>query len=202
MFISFEGIDGVGKSTQIDLLEMYLASKGLRVMKIREPGGTEFSEKIRKILLSSKNEINPISELMLFEAARADLVEKVIKPELNKGSYVICDRFFDSTTAYQGFGRGLDKESIDICNKLASNYIKPDITFYLDLQIEKANQRSSKRKSDRIEKSGDEFFNNVRNGFLEIASNDPDRVKVIDASNNIEQTHELVKQIINGYLEV
>ena len=141
MFITFEGIDGCGKSTQIGLLAEYLNSKGIENIMIREPGGTRFSEEIRKILLHSKKDINIISEMLLFEAARADLTHKVIKPALKKGFYVLSDRFYDSTTAYQGYGRGLPIDELEMIHKVATSGIVPDITFYLDLPLEVARKR-------------------------------------------------------------
>lgn len=193
MLITFEGIDGCGKSTQVKLLSKYLTEKGIENILIREPGGTPFSEELRRILLNSKDDINIISEMMLFEAARADLTEKVIKPALDKGIYVICDRFYDSTTAYQGYGRGLPVKDLERLHLIATSNIKPDITFFLDLPLELAKRRTGMKDPDRMEKAGDEFFKRVIHGFREIARKDARRVIQIDASGNIQVTYEIIR---------
>lgn len=146
MFITFEGIDGSGKTTQILLLKDYLESVGCKTMFLREPGGTKFSEIIRDILLNKDLEINPVSELMLFEAARANLTNEVIIPALQKGIFVLCDRFYDSTTTYQGFGRELDLAQVMAVNEMATFGIEPDITFYLRLSLEESKKRSKHKK--------------------------------------------------------
>lgn len=192
MFITFEGIDGVGKSTQLRLLEDYFLQQGKDVLTLREPGGTKVSESIRSILLSKESTIDDVSELLLFEAARAHLTEFVIRPALEAGKIVICDRYYDSTTAYQGYGRGLPLDKIRMCNELATGGLKPDITVLLILNLDKAYKRSGHKKFDRIESSGDEFFHRVINGFLEIAREEPGRILLIDASDNISSTHELI----------
>jgi len=158
MFITFEGIDGSGKTTQILMLKDYLDSIGCQTIFIREPGGTKFSEIIRDILLNKDIDINPTSELMLFEAARADLTHRVIIPALRKGIFVLSDRFFDSTTTYQGYGRRLDLNQIMGINEMATFGIEPDITFYLKLSLEESHKRSKHKKADRMERSGEEFF--------------------------------------------
>lgn len=198
MFITFEGIDGCGKSTQIGLLAEYLNSKGIENIMIREPGGTKFSENIRKILLHSKKDINIISEMLLFEAARADLTHEIIKPALEEGIYVLSDRFYDSTTAYQGYGRGLPIEELEMIHKVATSKIKPDITFYLDLPLKVARSRNNQKNLDRMENSGDVFFRKVIEGFRKIAEKEPDRVKLIDAHGSIEATHQKIVNILNS----
>lgn len=194
MFITFEGIDGCGKSTHAKLLSDFLNRKGFRTLILREPGGTDFSEKIREILLTSDYELNPQIELLLFEAARSHLTQNVINRELQSGTAVISDRFFDSTTAYQGYGRGIDMEIIKICNHLATNGLKPDLTFFLDLEINEALSRSKDRILDNIEKSGNSFFEKVVDGYKKIAKDEPDRVVIINANGSIEDTF---NQIIN-----
>ncbi|HOV91893.1 MAG TPA: dTMP kinase [Candidatus Kapabacteria bacterium] len=186
MFITFEGIDGSGKSTQVKLLEEYFASLHIKYISVREPGGTDFSEEIRDILLNSSHSINSVSELMLFEAARADLVRKIIKPSIDKNIIVIADRFYDSTTAYQGYGRQLNIDYINICNKLAVGNCIPDITFLLTLPLNEARQRTIHLKQDRIETSSIDFFERVYNGFLEIAKANKDRIQIIDATQSID----------------
>lgn len=196
MFISFEGIDGCGKTTQINLLEKYFIDRNKKVIKLREPGGTDFSETIREILLNSRHDISPVSELMLFNAARADLINKVIKPELDNGAIVICDRFYDSTTAYQGYGRGLNLEEVTQSNMLATQGLKPDITFYIDIPLEISHERSKNRNPDRMERSGDNFFQKVIDGFREISRLESERVLLIDGSGDIEATYQKIIKVI------
>jgi dTMP kinase len=196
MFITFEGIDGSGKSTQLKLLADYLTANKKKVITLREPGGTKLSESIRDILLSSKQIINPIAELLLFEASRSNLIEMVIKPALNEGTYVLCDRFYDSTTAYQGYGRGLNLKQVIEVNQIATGGLKPNLTFYLKIPLELANYRYSRRIPDRIESSGDIFFNNVLHGYDVIASDEPERIKIINAEGSIIETNELILKYI------
>lgn len=195
MLITFEGIDGSGKSTQIDLLADYLKGLEFEVVTLREPGGTELSEAIRELLLNSSYKISSTTELLLFEAARSELVNNIIKPALDAGKIVICDRFFDSTIAYQGYGRGLDIKTIDVFNELATMNIKPDLTFLLDIPLEQAQARAGNKKPDKIESSGNDFFERVFRGFRKIASKEKQRYIVIDANGTIEDTHlKIVKE--------
>lgn len=195
MFISFEGIDFCGKSTQAELLKDYLISKGKKVEFIREPGGTEISEKVRTILLDKKNtRMFMETEFLLFSASRAQLVREKIRPYLEKGYYVISDRFHDSATAYQGFGRGVFLESVMHVHKLAVGRTVPDITFIIDITVKEAQKRKSLKESselDRIEVAGSEFFEKVRAGYLTLAAEDP-RFRVIDGSRGIESVHKSV----------
>jgi len=197
MFISFEGIDFSGKSTQIDLLKDYLKSKGNKVEIIREPGGTEISEKVRTVLLDKENS-NMFweTEFLLFSASRAQLVREKIRPYLRDRIYVISDRFHDSSTAYQGFGRGIPIQVILNIHKLAIGDTIPDITFFIDIPIEVAQQRSRNKSSenlDRIERSEDEFYEKVRNGYLQLADTEK-RFRIIDGMDDINVIH---KNIIN-----
>ncbi|ROL56562.1 dTMP kinase [Bacteroidetes/Chlorobi group bacterium Naka2016] len=201
MFISFEGIDFSGKTTQVQLLAKYLINKGFRVITLREPGGTEISEKIRQILLEPKNELTSITELFLFEAARSDVVRKVIKPNLEQGNVVICDRFWDSTIAYQGYGRQIPIDFIEKCNFFASDGLEPDITFLLDIDIEILKQRAKTNIFDRIESEGIEFLKRVANGFRVLAKQYNERILVIDGSNTIEDIHKKVVEIIENRLK-
>ncbi len=189
MFISFEGIDFCGKSTQIDLLNDYLTEKNKKVEVVREPGSTEISDKVRAILLDKKNDkMFGETELFLFSASRSQLVREKIRPYLEKGYYVISDRFHDSSTAYQGFGRGVSLETIMLIHQLAIGDTIPDLTFYMDVPVGVANERKkkqSKGKLDRIEQSDIDFYNNVRNGYLEIAKNE-ERIKIVDGTQTIE----------------
>jgi dTMP kinase len=189
MFISFEGIDFSGKSTQIELLKDYLVDHNKKVEILREPGGTEISEKIRRILLDNKNEeLVAEAELFLFSASRAQLLREKIRPYLDKGIYVISDRFHDSSTAYQGYGRGIPLEVVDRIHQLAIGDTIPDLTFFIDIPVGIANERrkkKSKLKLDRIEVADSEFYNRVRSGYLEIARKE-ERFKVIDGTQTIE----------------
>jgi dTMP kinase len=189
MFISFEGIDFSGKSTQLELLKDHLVDHNKKVEILREPGGTEISEKIRRILLDNKNEeMVAEAELFLFSASRAQLVREKIIPYLEKGIYVITDRFHDSSTAYQGYGRGIPLEVVNKIHQLAIGETIPDLTFFIDIPVGIANERrrkKSKIKLDRIEIADSEFYNRVRNGYLEIARKE-ERFKVIDGTQTIE----------------
>ena len=196
MFITFEGIDGTGKSTQIGYLEDYLTKNNIPFISIREPGGTEFSEQIREILLDTKSKISSVAELMLFEAARADLCEKVIEPALRDGKVVISDRFFDSTTAYQSYGRGIDIEKVKVCNQLATNSLKPDFTFYFRLPLDESIKRRNGRELDRMEQSGQDFFDRVILGFEELAKQEPERIIIIDAYKSREEIFEEIMKTI------
>lgn len=200
LFISFEGIDGCGKTTQINLLKEFLIQNKCEVIVAREPGGTEISEQIRNILLHSKHKISPASELLLFSAARSVLVQDLIKPALESGKIVICDRFFDSTLAYQAYGRGLDIEDVKQCNQLASNGLMPDLTFFLSVSLELSKRRmENKVQFDRFERAGDAFFNRVINGFERIAKDEPNRVFKISSENPIQ---EVAQQIIEKIVSI
>jgi len=187
MFISFEGIDGCGKTTQINLLNDYLTKTDNLVVAVREPGGTLLSEKIRKILLDKENNICKITELLLFEAARAELIHNVIKPALVNSHFVLSDRFIDSTIAYQGYGRELDIASINTLNAISTEMIIPNITFYLKLPLSMAKQRCNSNNFDRMEQSGDNFLQKVIDGFDFIASNNTERIVIVDATQSIEK---------------
>jgi dTMP kinase len=192
MLITFEGIDGCGKSTQISLLAEYLKSKNIDFITLREPGGTHLSEEIRKILLESKHTINPLTELLLFNSARSNLVSQVIEPALAAGKVILCDRFYDSTTAYQGYGRGIDLDFIKSCNEMVTKGIKPDITFYLDIPLEVSRQRIINNSFDRIENDDDDFFSRIISGFKTIAEQEPKRIVVIDATKDISIVYQLI----------
>jgi dTMP kinase len=200
MFISFEGIDGSGKTTQIKMLEEYLSSEKIEFISLREPGGTEFSELIREILLSKKNKLNGISELFLFEAARSDLTEKVIVPALEAGKVVLCDRFYDSTFAYQGFGRKIDLEAIKNCNFLAAHGYTTSVTFYLSIDMSLSKERTQGKELDRMESSGDEFFKRVIEGFEFLAETEPGRFIKLDGRANKNEIHRKILDIVNSRL--
>ena len=197
LFITFEGADGCGKTTQIELLDKYLRDKGYTTLLTREPGAKGLGMKIREILLNYEGEVSPNCESFLFLADRAQHVDCIIKPALKEGKIVLCDRHTDSTVAYQGYGRGLDLDRINELNKIAVSGLKPDLTVVLDVDIETSMQRVGKEK-DRMESAGIEFFKRVRQGFLEIAKNEPNRVKVINSSDTIENIHKKVVELVEA----
>lgn len=192
MLISFEGIDGSGKSTQIKLLREYLEKQKRQVSVYREPGGVSLSEQIRDLLLNQHMEIYPTTELLLFSAARAQLVAEKVIPDLEEGKMVILDRFYDSTTAYQGYGReNVDLEKIHQINSIASLGKEPDVTFYMRLSWEESKERTRHLEEDRMEKAGEEFFKRVILGFDYLAQNLPRFIK-IDANRSIQEIHEKI----------
>lgn len=195
MFITFEGLDFCGKSTQVQLLEKYLTDKGSKVKIIREPGGTPISEKIRDILLDKKNSKMSIeTELILFSASRSQLVNQVILPALKENYYVISDRFHDSSIAYQAFGRKINLEFVEELQQFVIGKAVPDITFFLDISIDEVIKRKSKVKQmelDRIELSKMDFYKRVRNGYLYIAEKEK-RFKMINGELPIEQIHKII----------
>ena len=186
-FITFEGSEGCGKSTQSRSLVDHLTSKGLPVKLIREPGGVVISEKVREILLDKKNTLmNKECETLLYMAARAQLVEEVIIPQLTRGTILVCDRFLDSTVAYQGYGCGVAVDAIKAMGLFATKGIVPDLTFFLDLPTEEGLRRRGTER-DRIELRSMEYHERVRAGYHEIARNEPDRVVVIDGRRSKEE---------------
>ena len=203
LFISFEGIDGCGKSTQIRLLHDYLTQKGLEVLLTREPGGSEISEKIREILLDKKNsDMTDRTEALLYAAARDQLVNTVIIPALQEGKIVLCDRFVDSSEAYQGFGRGLGSDYVCGINSGIMDNL-PDITFYFRLSPEEAQRRIArmKRDTDRLEEAGQTFFERTNDGFNRIAERDAGRIVTLNAGDTIENIHKSIVEKVESYLE-
>lgn len=183
LFVTFEGIDGCGKTTQVTALRKSLEEQGTKVIVIREPGATSIGEKIRSILLDNANcGMSAETEVLLYEAARAQIVNEVIRPALREGKVVICDRFYDSSVAYQGYARGLSLESIDSLNRFATGGLEPDLTYLLDLPAEAAWERMNIREGshDRLEIEGLGFMNKVRAGYLELAGNHA-RIITLDA---------------------
>jgi len=195
LFITFEGGDGCGKTTQIKLLDEYLQSKGYKTLLTREPGSRGLGVKLREILLNYEGEVSPNCESFLFLADRAQHVDCIIKPALANGTIVLCDRHIDSTVAYQGYGRGLDLEQIYSLNKIATSGLKPDLTIVLDVDVETSQKRVGADK-DRMESAGIDFFERVRKGFLEIAKQEPERVKVIDSTQSINEIHAQILELI------
>lgn len=201
LFITFEGIDGCGKSTQCERLKEYLKDNGRDFIFVREPGGTEIGERIREILLDKKNtQMTPRTELLLFEAARAQITDEVIRPALEEGKIVLCDRFFDSSSAYQGCARGMGMDFVAGLNMAATGGLKPDITFFFDISAEEALARRGKRgeASDRIELAGLKFQEDVRKGYLELAGNSDGRIVTVDAMLGIDEIFEVILDTLKG----
>tara|TARA_B100000941_G_C28475928_1_gene539166 strand:+ start:872 stop:1474 length:603 start_codon:yes stop_codon:yes gene_type:complete len=199
MFITFEGIDGSGKTTQVELLKLYFENLGKTVLTIRDPGSTLISEKIRNILLDSNNlSISPQSETLLFTAARAQIVHEVIKPSLEKSKIVICDRFIDSTSAYQGYGRDMNLVNIGYLNKFAMQGVHPNFTFFIDISTQESTNRLNKSSLDRMELAGNDFYEKVRAGYIDLVKNFPERIFRIDGSLPINDIHSKIINIIKG----
>lgn len=193
MFITFEGADGCGKTTQMKLLAEYLEKKGIDVVLTREPGAKGLGEKVREILLNYEGPVSDRCESFLFLADRAQNIDIIVNPAVEEGKVVLCDRHIDSTVAYQGYGRGLDIERINMLNNIATNGRKPDLTFVFDIDVETSMARVGKEK-DRMESAGKDFHNRVRQGYLELAKQEPQRIKIIDAAKSIEEIHaEVIK---------
>jgi len=192
LFITFEGIDGCGKTTQLNLLSEYLKTKGFEVLITREPGAVGLGEKIREILLNYDGEVSSKCEAFLFLADRAQHIDTIVKPAVEAGKIVLCDRHTDSSVAYQGYGRGVDISQIKMLNNIATGAFIPDLTFVFDVDVETSMQRVGKNM-DRMESAGTEFFERTRKGYLEIGKEEPDRVKVINSKDSIENIFEQVK---------
>lgn len=202
MLITFEGIDGSGKSTQIDLLRARLKSEQIGVCVYREPGGTTVSEKIRDLLLDQENEIDPVTEALLFSSARSQLISEIVKPKLDEGEIVILDRFYDSTIAYQGYGRNsLPIDELQEINKIAAHGLVPDITFYLKIDLSQSEHRRSHIIKDRMEKSGIEFYRRVIRGFDDLAARES-RFITIDASTAVEEIQKCIWKTVRAKLNV
>lgn len=198
MFITFEGIDGSGKSTQIEKLRKRLENQGEQVTVYRDPGGPEVSEKIRGILLNPDFEIDPITELLLFSASRSQLMVENVLPQLKAGNTVILDRFFDSTTAYQGFGReSVSLQEIKNINKIASHKRNPDLTIYMKISLSEAKKRMAKHK-DRMELADDIFFENVIKGYDHLAQIE-DRFLTVDSTLPSDQVHDQIWENVRKY---
>ena len=190
-FITFEGSEGCGKTTQIEALAKALEAQGKTVLITREPGGTLIGEKIRNLLQDPghKNEISDMAELLLFSASRAELIASRIQPALRRGEIVICDRFYDSTYVYQGLGRAIGMEIVEQLNQITVGNLKPDLTILLDLDAKVGIERAKSRQSgelDRIENESHVFFEAVRNGYLELAKKEPERFKTIDGLLSVD----------------
>jgi len=199
MLITFEGIDYSGKSTQATLLVSRLEKHGKEVIFLREPGGTSISENIRNILLDKEHlELKQITELFLFSAARTQLVNEVMLPALQAGKVVVCDRFYDSTTAYQGYGRGINLNDIQAINRIATSETKPHLTFFIDIEIDELFKRqiAAGLSADRMESSGRDFFERVRNGYWKLAEMESGRFIVVSGKLQIDEIHREIWDIV------
>jgi dTMP kinase len=200
MFITFEGIDLCGKSTQVRLLYDFLEKKRKKVVLVREPGGTLISEKIRKILLDKQNsKMKYLTEFLLFSASRYQLTEEIIKPLLKKKYIVICDRYYDSSTAYQGYGGKIDLKIINQINKIATGNLVPDISFLIDINYEENLKRRklSGKSHDRIEQKEKDYYNKVIKGYRTIAKLNKKRFRILNGKNDIEKIHREILNSIN-----
>ena len=202
LFITTEGTDGSGKTTQIKLIESYLKEKGFEVVVTREPGGTVIGEKIRSIILDTENsDMSYITEMMLYASARAQLVNELIKPSLAVGKVVICDRFIDSSYVYQGFGRNIDIELIERVNNIALDGVRPDITLFFDIEPEVAlRRRIQSTGADRIEQEAMDFHKKVYSGYKKLVSMYPDRIKTIESNRSIQEIFVDAKEQIDRIL--
>jgi dTMP kinase len=205
-FITFEGIDGCGKSTQMRLLASQLRMRGLEVVTTREPGGTPLGKRLRTVLLDPQIEVDPLAELLLFAADRAQHVRTMLRPAIESGSVVLSDRYADATAAYQGAGRNFTTEMITEVINLATGGLKPDLTLIFDLPVEECLARMSRRTendnvTDRLDAEDAAFHTRVRNAYLQLAADEPDRVRVINASGSINETHDRVIEIVTPFLE-
>lgn len=199
LFITLEGADGCGKTTQLNLLKEYLTSNGYEIVVTREPGGKGLGEKLREILLNYDGEVSDRCEAFLYLADRAQNIDTIIKPAINSGKIVLCDRHTDSSVAYQGYGREQNIDNINMLNELAVNGVHPDLTIVFDIDTETSMARVGAEK-DRLESAGIEFHKRVRNGYLEIAKKNTQRIKVVDASQTIEDVQRDVIKIIEEVL--
>lgn len=201
-FITFEGSEGSGKSTQIQMACDYLKSKYKKIIFLREPGGVAISEKIRHILLDVENaSMSKKAEMLLYMSARAQLVEEVIVPHLKQGAIVLCDRFLDSTIAYQGYGLGMDLKLIRSIGQFVTGGLSPDLTFVFDINTKKGLSRISREK-DRIEKRAIAYHNRVRRGYQALAKAEPSRIKLIQASQSREDIQEIIVAHLNKLLSI
>ncbi len=202
IFLSFEGIEGTGKSTQARLLAEHLQSAGHTVIRTAEPGGTPISLRIRELLLSLESRsMDQMTELLLYNAARVQHIREVIAPALGRGEIVITDRFCDSTLAYQGYGRGIDRQVIDALDAVATGGLRPDLTILLDIDVETGLRRNREaRKNDRLELEDVSFHEKVRRGFHELAAEEPERIRIIPCGGSIAAVHEEVRRVAASFL--
>ena len=205
-FITFEGIDGCGKSTQLRLLASVLRLRHTDVVSTREPGGTPLGQKLRLALLEAEAQVDPLAELLLYAADRAQHVRSLVRPAISSGHVVLSDRYADATVAYQGAGRGFEPELVAQIVELATGGLKPDLTLLFDLPVAQARERAGSRArngrtGDRLEAEDPAFHERVREAYLKIAAAEPGRVRIIDAARSVEETHASVKEIVLPFLE-
>lgn len=202
MFITFEGIEGSGKTTHVDLLSDYLRGKGHRVVKTREPGGTPVGEALRSVLLKKDLHVLPLTELLVFLASRAQHVEEVIRPALEEGNIVLCDRFVDASYAYQGYGRGIDLGIIETLNRLVTKGVRPNLTILLDCPADVGLARkSADGHLDRFEKEELSFHQKIRNAYLELAEDDPKRYVVLNAGKDLAKAQAIIQEKVEKLLK-
>lgn len=206
-FITIEGPDGCGKTTQAKRLVQLLRQQGLQVVHTREPGGTSFAENLRSILLNPRFKILPLSELLLYEASRAQHTDEVIRPALSLGKIVICERYTDATCAYQGYGRKLNLTTILKLNRIATGDLKPDLTILLDISVKKGLRRARRatgkesQNGDRLEQENSSFHNRVRNGYFVLAKKEPKRIKIVSAEGTIEKVQDKICEIVRDKIK-
>jgi dTMP kinase len=206
-FLSFEGIDGCGKSTQLRLLASYLRQRGVEVVTTREPGGTLLGQQLRHALLEAETNVDPLAELLLYAADRAQHVRTLVRPSLDAGQTVMTDRFADATVAYQGAGRGFEPRTVAEIINLATGGLKPDLTLLFDMPVADARARRQQRGrpgdrgGDKLEAEDASFHERVRGCYLRIAEDEPDRVRVVDASRSVEEVHQSALDIVTPFLE-
>ena len=200
-FITFEGIDGCGKTTQIELLDNWLKSLGKKRLLTLEPGGSDLGKNLRQILLHYDKPVAKNAEMFLYLADRAQHVNNVISPALNQGEIVLCDRYTDSTLAYQGYAREGDVNELNMLNEIATNNLKSDLTIVFDIDVQTAQMRLGKTK-DRLEKEGVDFHTKVKNGYLELEKLYPERIKTVNANRSIEEIFSDVKKIVGELLNI
>lgn len=207
-FITFEGIDGSGKSTQVRMLASVLRLRGMNVLQTREPGGTPLGARLREALLDAQEQVDPLAELLLYAADRAQHVRAQLLPALAEGRVVLSDRYADATVAYQGAGRGFEPSLVDEVIALATGGLKPDLTLLFDLSVAESCERSRHRTGgngepcgDRLERENELFHTRVRDAYLQIAAAEPERVRVLDASLSVEEIHAHVLEIVIPFIE-
>jgi dTMP kinase len=202
MFITFEGLDASGKSTQIELTAQRFGELGEEVVVLREPGGTPLGEQIRSLLLDADIPIEPVAEMFLFSAARSQLVRDVIRPARERGAVILCDRYVDSTTTYQGYGRNIPLDSIAAVNRIAIDTEVPDLTFFIDISSEEIQRRqqAAGKPTDRIENAGQEFYRRIRDGYLELARTEK-RFKIIQGERPPESIFIEIWSVIKNELD-
>lgn len=206
-FLTFEGIDGCGKSTQMRLLASELRLRGHEVITTREPGGTQFGNRLREVLLDTEGQVDPLAELLLFAADRAQHVRTLIRPALESNHIVLSDRYADATSAYQGAGRGFNARTINLAIQLATGGLKPDLTLLFDLPVEISLKRAHGRHHNsgtlpnRLDTEDPGFYERVRESYLELAAAEPERFRIIDANKAIEEVRAQVMKIVEGFLQ-